>query len=116
MGYKIIPLLLVLLFSTGCSKMFVKDTQVQYVPVLYCPDPPTVVRPDLPIHNMTPEQMQSAGEVVKHYKATVRSLMGYSEDLELIIRYYNEADKEYEDLRLELEEAINSGTFGSSSE
>lgn len=116
MGYKIIPLLLVLLFTTGCSKFFVKDTQVQYVPILYCPDPPTVTRPELPIHNMTPEQAKNPGEVVKHYKATVRSLMGYSEDLEFIIRYYNEADKEYEDLRLELEEAINSGSFGTPSE
>jgi hypothetical protein len=42
--------------------------------------------------------------------------MGYSEDLEFIIRYYNEADKEYEQLRLELEEAINSGRFGVPSE
>jgi len=116
MGYKIIPLLLVLLFTAGCSGKFVRDTQVQYVPVLFCPDPPTVERPELPIHNMTPEQKQNAGEIVKHYKASMRSLMGYSEDLEFIIRYYHEADKEYEDLRLELEEAINSGTFGSSSE
>lgn len=116
MGYKIIPLLIVLLFTTGCGKMFVRDTQVQYVPILYCPDPPTVVRPELPIHNMSPEQKRVPGEVAKHYKATVRSLLGYSEDLESIIRYYNEADKEYEDLRLELEEAINSGTFGTPSE
>lgn len=116
MGYRIIPLLLVLLLSTGCGKLFVKDTQVQYVPILYCPEPPTVERPELPIHNMTPEQKQDAGEIVKHYKASMRSCMGYAEDLELIIRYYNEADKEYEDLRLELEEAINTGTFGAPSE
>ena len=111
MGYKIIPLLVLLAFTSGCSTFFVKGTKVQYVPILYCPDPPTVVRPELPIHKMTPVQKQNAGEVVKHYKATVRSLMGYSEDLESIIRYYNEADKEYEELRLKLEEEINSGVF-----
>ena len=112
MGRQLIIVLLLALTMSGCSKFFVKDTQVQYVPVLYCPAPPEVSRPELPIHQMTPAQAKNPGEVVKHYKATVRALMGYSESLEYIIKFYSDSDKEYEELRKKLEDDINSGKYG----
>jgi len=69
----------------------------QKVEILYCPAPPEITRPELPIHQMTPVQEQNDGEVVKHWKATVLLLMGYTKELETIVDKQKEINKVYED-------------------
>ena len=93
-----------LVILSGCGEDRIKcDVQKQYVDVLYCPAPPDIQRPILPIHTMTPEQAQSDGEVAKHWKATVKSLMGYSKELETVVDKQKEINKVYEDKKKELE-------------
>lgn len=79
---------------TGCGffKPTIKDnTQEVKVGILYCPAPPDVRRPTLPIETM-PESSPD-GEVVKNYKATIAALQGYVKELEAIIEKYDEAAK-----------------------
>jgi len=75
----------------------------QKVEVLYCPAPPEIARPELPIHQMTPKQRNNAGEVAKHYKATVKTLIGYSKELEKVVDKQKEINTEYEKKKKELE-------------
>ena len=82
------------------------DVKEQKVEVLYCPAPPEIARPALPIHQMTPEQKQNAGEVAKHYKATVKTLMGYSKELEKVVDKQKEINTEYEKKKAELETPV----------
>lgn len=92
------------LVGCSCKEQTIKtEVQKQYVDVLYCPAPPSVTRPTLPIHLMTPEQRTKDGEVVKHYKATVKTLQGYAEELETIVDKQREINKAYEDKKKELE-------------
>ena len=56
---------------TACMPSTVKlRTEVQqvYVPLLYCPAPPDIMRPVLPIHALTDEDANDPGKVVVHYK------------------------------------------------
>ncbi len=82
------------------------DVKVQKVEILYCPAPPEVARPILPIHQMTTEQKQNAGEVAKHYKATVKTLMGYSKELEKVVDKQKEINTEYEKKKTELDAPV----------
>jgi hypothetical protein len=92
------------LVGCGCKEKTIKtEVQKQYVDVLYCPAPPEINRPALPIHTMTPDQKKSDGEVVKHYKATVKTLQGYAVELETIVDKQKEINKAYEDKKKELE-------------
>lgn len=93
-----IPLLLILL--SGCDTFRIKtETQEVKVPVLYCPAPPAIVRPDLPIQLMTEEQKNSAGELVKHWKATTVTLLGYSMELEKALDQYNSINISYDEMK-----------------
>lgn len=97
------------LMLTGCSnKKHRIRNQVQevQVPLLYCPAPPQLSQPALPIHIMTSQQKSSSGELVKHYKATIQSLFGYIDELEQALESYNNANKSYDDLRKELENIV----------
>jgi len=96
------------LLLVGCTcgdknVRIVTETQDRYVDVLYCPAPPEIERPPLPIHNMTPEQEMKDGEVAKHYKATVKTLMGYSKELEKVVDNQKQINKAYVDKKKELE-------------
>lgn len=75
----------------------------QYVEVLYCPAPPEIARPDLPIHQMTPVQLLNDGEVAKHTKATIKVLLGYSKELEKVVDNQKQINTEYEKIKKELE-------------
>jgi hypothetical protein len=106
---KLTLIVLTSLMLTGCGVFktrIVTDTKEVLIPVVSCPKPPDVERPELPIHTITPELKASDGEVVKHYKATVLSLMDYSEDLEKIVDHYTGVNKMTEDVRAEIEKAI----------
>lgn len=96
-----------LMFLIGCGSNQVRiRTEVQevYVPLLYCPAPPVIERPILPIHQMTEEQLQDPGIVVQHYKATVKILQGYSEELETTVKQYDKANDAYQELRTRFQE------------
>ena len=97
----IIAMILVLSLS-GCAGKQIRirsEVQEVQVPLLYCPAPAEMVQPSLPIHQMTPEQLADEGEVVKHYKATVRVLLGYIGELETSLESYDTANEAYDELR-----------------
>ena len=87
----------------GCTSRSIKtDVQETFVPILYCPAPPTITRPDLPIHQMSPNQIASSGELVKHYTATIIVLQGYAQELEQTLEQYNITNRAYDQLRDQL--------------
>jgi hypothetical protein len=92
------------LVGCSCKEDTIKcEVQTQYVEVLSCPAPPEIERPILPIHTMSPEKAESDGEVVKHWKGTVKTLMDYSKELETVVDKQKEINKAYEDRKKELE-------------
>jgi hypothetical protein len=104
-----ILILIIPLFLVGCSNTPLKiKTEIQqvYIPLLYCPAPPVIERPTLPIHMMTERQLHNPGEVAKHYKATVRELIGYSHQLELTLDMYDKTSKGYEEMKQQFEQEI----------
>jgi hypothetical protein len=87
----------------GCGSDRIKtEVQEVLVPIVYCPAPPVIERPTLSIHKMNARQTNHPGEVVKHYKATVKELQGYSIQLERVIEQYGETSKSYEEIKQEL--------------
>ena len=98
-------IIIAVFFVSGCGifKTQIKtETQTVYVPVMYCPVPPQELRPDLPIHLMSAEQAASDGELVKHYKATTKTLIDYSERLEDIIYHYSTINALTDETRTEI--------------
>ena len=98
---------MLLAFTTGCMPGTVKlRTEVQqvYVPLLYCRAPPDILRPALPIHQLTDADADDPGKVVVHYKATVKVLEGYITELEAIVKQYDQSNAAYEELRKRFEE------------
>lgn len=93
----------VALFGCADTVRIKSDTQEVFVPIIYCPEPPEIKRPALPIHNMTPEQEKQPGEVAKNYKATVKALQGYSVELEKVMRQYRESNTSYDELKAKIE-------------
>jgi hypothetical protein len=94
--------MILVVFVSGCAGKQIRirsEVQEVQVPLLYCPAPAELIRPQLPIHMMTPEQLADEGEVVKHYKATVRVLLGYIEELETSLESYDSANEAYDELR-----------------
>lgn len=106
MGRVIIMLCIVMALTTGCAWRVRTEVQEVYVPIVHCPAPPVIERPELPIHNMTPEQQKHPGEVVKHYKATVKDLQGYAQQLERILEEYDKGSELYENMENELFEQL----------
>lgn len=94
------------LFGCACMDDTIRintDVIEQKVDILYCPAPPEIPRPVLPIHTMTAEEEKSDGAVVQYYKATVNALIGYSKLLEKVIDNQKEINTAYEEKRKELE-------------
>jgi len=91
---------------TACGPGTIKlRTEVQevYVPLLYSPAPPEITRPELPISELTDEDIEDPGKVVIYYKATVKILEGYITELETIVNQYDRASDEYKELRKRFE-------------
>lgn len=104
--HKLIAIAVVILLLSSCATKGIRiktETQVVYAPILYCPAPPQIDRPQLPIHHMTPEQLLNSGEVVKHYKASLQTLLGYTKELERTLETYDETNKAYDELRKKFE-------------
>lgn len=105
---RIILSLLIILTISGCGKSITVKTEVQesLVEVWYSPAPPMIPRPELPIQNMTDEELQQDGMVVKYYKATVLTLIGYSEELQAALNKYDDINKKYNAEREKIEKGI----------
>jgi hypothetical protein len=82
---KLIILMCVLLVGCATTTPEIQIKEVM-VPQLYCPVPPEISKPDLPINTIT--ETDDIGDVVIKYKATVKALIDYSESLESIILTY----------------------------
>lgn len=95
---KVVFVCVVAIMITACAPLR-KETEVQDVnkPILYCPAPDKVERPELAIHTIS--QDDSQGVVVKKYKATVKQLLDYSRQLESQLQKYNKTNEAYEELR-----------------
>jgi len=86
------------MFLGGCGGQpikFTTDVKETLVPIVYSPAPPEITRPELPIQQMTDEQVQNPGTVVKYYKATIKTLIGYSLELEKALAEYDKINKAY---------------------
>lgn len=97
----IVAAMLVVLVS-GCAGKQIRirsEVQEVQVPLLYCPAPPELNQPVLPIQEMTEEQKADPGEVAKYYKATVRALLGYVGELEKALDSYDATNEAYDELR-----------------
>lgn len=65
------------------------DPVIVKVPVPTAPPaPPIVSRPALAIDTLTPADAKNYGKVAKAYKASIVSLEGYSQQLEIILDSY----------------------------
>lgn len=66
----------------GCESYGAKEIQTVKVPVIYCPEPPRVARPDLQIHELEDSDKTDYRKVAKAYAATVKELEYHIEYLE----------------------------------
>lgn len=110
-----IIVLIFLLFLVGCGTNPIVETKVQYVnkPILYCPEPPNIEHPTLLIDKLTEHDKNNHGVVAQAYKATIKQLLNYITELELIIAQYDKTSKDYKELKEKLdEEFINSIRIG----
>jgi len=88
------------LFLVSCADAPIHlntDVKETLVPIIYSPAPPEIERPKLPIQHMTDEELKSDGTVVKYYKATVKTLIGYSKELEKALAEYDKINKAYKE-------------------
>lgn len=88
---KILALALVLTLS-GCG-LFKQEVRVETiivkVPVIVpVPAPKEIDRPELMIEQLTDADKKEPGKVEQFYRATVKQLQGYAEELEAIVEGY----------------------------
>lgn len=89
-------------FLISCESIPTKVEQVQ-VPVLICPKPPDIEKPDLEIYKLTEEDRKDPGKVAQAIKITLIQLQSYGVLLETIVKTYKNTSEEYDKLRQELE-------------
>lgn len=77
---------------TGCATLTDRTITTQtvkvQVPVLYTPEPPTLIRPDLAIHDLPQGARDNYAAIARHYKVTIIQLLSYVEQLELTLDNY----------------------------
>ena len=97
MKYKYIAsTILAIVLLSGCATTPRKITTVTKpigVPILYCPAPPILIKPALPISNASSNT--SDGELVKLYVATIETLVGYINEQQSIIIQYGKDNAAY---------------------
>lgn len=104
---KVLLSVIAITLITGCAGPQVRlktEVQESYVPILYCPAPPVVERPELAIEKLTPELLEHPGEVVKHYKATIIQLQGMVRELEEVLNQYDQNNEAYKELEKQFKE------------
>ena len=98
----ITPILIMMLAVSGCTTTSITTKTIPVaVPILYSPVPPVVVRPTLPIDTIT--EVTPAGNVVKDYAASIQVLLGYSQELEYIVKQYKDISDAYAELKTKVE-------------
>jgi hypothetical protein len=97
MKYIIVSTILIMLCTLGgCAttpRIITTVSKPIGVPILYCPAPPTLVRPALPISQVT--KTTNEGQLVKMYVATIETIIGYSNQQQLIINQYKKDNIAY---------------------
>lgn len=79
--------LLFLPLLAGCtSEPVIRTVEVRVPVAAECPAPPSLVRPALPIADLTPESQPA--DVLRAYAASIEALMGYSQELETVLDGY----------------------------
>lgn len=114
---RVILIALLIIILVGCGSNPVKtETEVQRVevPILYCPAPEDVQRPQLAIETITEDDTD--GEIAKKYKATIKQLQSYSKQLEAQLDEYNNTNQSYEQLRERFRKQWEQGEFSNNSE
>lgn len=84
--------LLVMPFLAGCaSEPVIRTVEVEVPVPVDCPAPPAIARPVLPIAELAPDS--TPADVLRAYAATVEALMGYSIELEEVLKGYSDEHK-----------------------
>jgi len=88
-------ILSLLLAGCGTTQPIERTTTVEVkVPVpTPIPAPPDSVRPELMIYQLTDADNKNPGKVVQYYKASIKQLQGYAEQLETVIDGYRKASQ-----------------------
>lgn len=98
------------LFLNGCS-LFQERVEFEFVevwyPMLVCPAPPVVERPDLYISKLTEMDRTDYGKIAQYYEVTLEQLITYIDSLELVIDSYDKTSKEYEKIKEDFEKTKN---------
>lgn len=76
-----VKLLLIVLLLSGCAA----QTKIEYR-VADVPEPPVMVRPDLPVLNIKPGD--DAGFVIQMHRQTIKILQSYAQELESALDVY----------------------------
>ena len=85
--------LLFLPLLAGCtSEPVIRTVEVRVPVAAECPAPPSLVRPALPLADITADS--SPADVLRAYAATVEALMGYSLELEGVLDGYRETNSD----------------------
>jgi hypothetical protein len=90
---------------SGCS-LFQSKTEYVKVsyPVLICPEPPLVERPNLFINELTMDDRENYKKVAQYYDITLQQLTHHISVLETILERYNKTSVEYKKIQDEFEQ------------
>lgn len=96
--------ILIAMFSvtlmTGCG-LFQRQYRDVPVPVYQVPAPPSIEKPRLPIHDLTPSDVQDTQRVIRAYVVSTRLLINYGEALREIVDTYAELARRTESYFIE---------------
>ena len=88
---------------SGCSWL---PTNTEYVkvsyPIMICPAPPEVKKPDLYINKLTQADSKDYGKVAQYYDITLQQLTSYIDQLEMVIDQYNKTSEAYQQMENEV--------------
>ncbi len=87
-------ILIFMLVATGCATICppckpAKPVTI-HIPLVTCPPPPELVRPELPIDALKPGA--APAEVMRAYVSTTVMLMGYVSELETVVDAYKQGE------------------------
>lgn len=93
---KYLLLILISLILAGCNPFIRTEYREYPVPVYTVPAPPSIERPQLPIHSLTSEDREDSDKVIRAYIVSIRLLLNYSYAMEKIWDKYNRLSEETE--------------------
>lgn len=93
---KIILIIFLSVALSGCTWFTRTEYQEYPVPVYTVPAPPSIDRPELPIHELTEEDRKDTDKVIRAYIVSIRLLLNYAVAKEKIIQKYDELSKQTE--------------------